>query len=132
MARPKRGDKRLNLGMTSEGMAKLEELRYLMSKQEGKYTFTLQMVGAWAVHYFLGLGSEKAMLKALTAGKQREEAVLRGEKPGGNPGSNHNGSHRAVPVGAGGAEHVLVPRDVPGTKRRGAKLAEGNETVATP
>ena len=91
------------------------------------------------MHYWLtgDTGGDKALLKALLAGKERQESILKGDHPGGNPGSGGNGkgkgSRRAVLVGAGGGERILSPRDVlGGVKRGGGKLAQCDEAIPAP
>lgn len=128
MPRPKRNANRLNIGMTDEGIAKLDELRYLVGKAIGKHSLSISQIGAWGLHYVFSLQSDH-MVKAIIAGMEREEAKLKGGNPGGNP----NGSGRPVLIGAGGGERILPPRPVPGSvKRRGGKLTQGHEAIATP
>ncbi len=126
MARAQKHTKRLNIGMTEEGLAKLDELRYLVGKAIGKHSLSISQIGAWGLHYIFSLPGDNQMVKAIITGMEREEAKLNGS---GNPG-NPNGSGRPVLVGAGGGERVLPPRPVPGSiKRRGGKLAQSHQAI---
>ena len=135
----RKGIERLNIGLTHEAADTLERLRHVLAKQLGKRNLTINHVASWAVHYWLAgdAGGDKALLKALLAGKERQESILKGDHPGGNPGSGGNGkgkgSRRAVFVGAGGSERILAPRPVlGGVNRGGGKLAQSDKAIPAP
>jgi hypothetical protein len=109
--------------MTPEGMQRLNEMRHLMTKQTGNVYITINQVGAWVIHHALSLASDKQLLAAITAGRERERRVLAGDEPGtnGHDGDGDGGSGRPRIVG-GGAQRISRPKVVP--RRAGRNSGE--------